>query len=76
MEKDPLAIDKEEKKRIKKELVEQKRLEKQWMADVCKCRYKHIKRKTKARTREHMYCFGMVDDAQQKKTKRVCSIAR
>lgn len=28
MEKDPIDIDKEEKKRIKKELVEQKRLEK------------------------------------------------
>lgn len=48
------GIDKEEKKRLKKELEEKKRLEKWWMECKSQYRYEHIKQKTKARTREHM----------------------
>lgn len=48
------GIDKEEKKRLKKELEEKKRLEKWWMEYKSQRRYEHIKQKTKARTREHM----------------------
>ena len=62
------GTDKEEKKRLKKELEEKKRLEKWIMAWRFPCRYEHIKQKTKARTREHMYrwlggCDGKKEEA-------------
>ena len=46
--------EKEEKKRMKKEMLEKKRLEKYVFDGTFSSRFEHIKQKTKARTRESM----------------------